>query len=652
MSGTPAPKVRDAVGDALSHLVSLQQPSGAWRGDYSGPVFLIPLHVGVRRLVGAPYDPVTASQIVAYLRSVQNADGGFGLGESNPSTVFSSVLVYVALRILGVPAHDHDVQRARRWFLPRGGGLATASWGRFFLCLMGLQPWEAVRPIPPELWLLPKALPFHPSRFWCHSRMVYLPMAWLYGRRFQPEADALTRALREEIHPEPYHSIRWSEHVDRVASEDAYTQRSTLWTASQRALGVAEALMPSWVRRRALAAVREAVRFEDEATSFLDIGPVSKVYNLAVAYADDPTGPDVARHLARLDAYLWVDDRGARIVGYNSAELWDTGFALLAMRATGRPEAHGAAGSALDFVDRQQLRQDPAGALAHDRHPATGGWPFSTAEHGWPITDCTALALEGLLAWEGPRGRRVGHARLRSAVDRLLDWQNPDGSWASYERTRAPAWVEALNPSDVFADILVDRGHVECSSAAMQGLAAWRRAVPSDRPELVEAALRRGADFVRALQRPDGSWEGGWAACFTYGTWFGVWGLLAAGADVADPAIRRAVDFLVAHQHTDGSWGEHVGSCAARRWVDDPAGTPTQTAWALLTLHRAGAAHTPAAQAGAAWLRATQQPTGGWAQEPILGVFNRTCSIRYDTYRHVFPLWALAVLERHPGPRS
>ena len=37
--------------------------------------------------------------------------------------------------------------------------------------------------MPPELWLLPESLPLHPSKLWCHCRMVYLPMSFLYARR-------------------------------------------------------------------------------------------------------------------------------------------------------------------------------------------------------------------------------------------------------------------------------------------------------------------------------------------------------------------------------------------------------------------------------------------------------------------------------------
>ncbi len=49
---------------------------------------------------------------------------------------------------------------------------------------------------------------------------------------------------------------------------------------------------------------------------------------------------------------------------------------------------------------------------------------------------------------------------------------------------------------------------------------------------------------------------GSWGVCFTYGTWFGVEGLIAAGAKPNDPAIQKACQFLVSKQRADGGWGE------------------------------------------------------------------------------------------------
>ena len=50
---------------------------------------------------------------------------------------------------------------------------------------------------------------------------------------------------------------------------------------------------------------------------------------------------------------------------------------------------------------------------------------------------------------------------------------------------------------------------------------------------------------------------GSWAVCFTYGTWFGVKGLVAVGRTFENsPAIRKACEFLLSKELPSGGWGE------------------------------------------------------------------------------------------------
>jgi lanosterol synthase len=123
---------------------------------------------------------------------------------------------------------------------------------------------------------------------------------------------------------------------------------------------------------------------------------------------------------------------------------------------------------------------------------------------------------------------------------------------------------------------------------------------------------------------------------------FGVSGLLAAGVARDDPAILRSVRFLLTHQMQDGGWGEHYRSCSERRLVPLPAGHAVMTSWALLSLVRAGCDDDRAMRRAARFLVDRQAPDGGWPRETMAGVFNRTCLINYDNYRHYFPVWALA----------
>lgn len=105
---------------------------------------------------------ITNSLPVLYL---QNADGGWALHIEGRSTMFCTVLNYVALRLLGegVTSGDGAMDKARTWILDRGGATFIPSWGKFWLSVLSVYEWDGHNPLPPELWLLPYILPIHPG---------------------------------------------------------------------------------------------------------------------------------------------------------------------------------------------------------------------------------------------------------------------------------------------------------------------------------------------------------------------------------------------------------------------------------------------------------------------------------------------------------
>ena len=228
----------------------------------------------------------------------------------SPSTMFGATMCYVALRLLGV-ARDEDCMALGRIFLHAHGGCTyTGSWAKFYLCLLGAMEWAGHQVIPPEAWLLPQWIPFHPARLWCHCRMVYLPMSYLYGTKYvypDAETDATVLSLREELYAPgvPYAEISWAETKELVAEIDNYSPIHPLMTAAQRALSVWEACGGAalrFLRGRGLAFAVEYMHAEDLQTNFIDIGPVNKVLNMLSCYveAGHKTSDDFERHLLRV----------------------------------------------------------------------------------------------------------------------------------------------------------------------------------------------------------------------------------------------------------------------------------------------------------------------------------------------------------------
>lgn len=103
---------------------------------------------------------------------------------------------------------------------------------------------------------------------------------------------------------------------------------------------------------------------------------------------------------------------------------------------------------------------------------------------------------------------------------------------------------------------------MECTSSAIHALVLFKKLHPHHRKKEIETSIEKAVGYLEDVQRPDGSWYGNWGVCFTYGTWFALGGLAAAGRTYNNcAAVRKGVDFLLKSQREDGGWGESYLSC-------------------------------------------------------------------------------------------
>ncbi|WFC99015.1 lanosterol synthase [Malassezia yamatoensis] len=473
--------------------------------------------------------------------------------------------------------------------------------------------------------------------------MVYLPMGYLYGKRFSAELDPLIESLREELYAVPYSSIDWPRQRNHVAQADLYAPHTHVVDALFKMLGYYEKLPVPFVRQWGMDKAYKIIVKEDENTGYQCLGPVNKMLNFICRWiVEGADSKAMELHREKLKDFAWMSGQGLMMTGTNGSQLWDTSFIGQAMVDSGlikRAEYQQLALRILNWLDQCQIRENPRHYRTAYRFATKGAWPFSTREQGYTVSDCTAEGLKAVLmlqnAEEGKLGHPVSKQRLRDTIDLLLTMQNPGGGYASYETINGPEITEWLNPAEVFGRIMVEYAYPECTTSVVTGLRLFQQ-YDTYRSKEIDETISRAVRYILHAQRQDGSWYGSWAICFTYAAMFALESLRHAGLNYENnDQVRKACQFLLSKQQSDGGWGES---------------------------YKCPDSH--AIERGVHLIMQRQQPDGSWKQEQIEGIFNQyVCrltqqlyvafthlgAISYPNYKFSFTIWALGKAAQELG---
>ncbi len=624
LARSAAPSALDrAVFDARDALVARQSAQGYWLFELEADCTIPAEYIMMMHYLDE-IDTALERKLAVYLRAHQADHGGWPLYHGGDLNISCTIKSYYALKLAGDDPNAAHMVRARAAILERGGAARANVFTRIALALFGQLPWRGVPYIPVEIMLLPKWFPFHLDKVAYWSRTVMVPLFVLCT--LKPLAKNPRKVDIRELFTTP-------PEAERNYFRDAVKQGGVLaraFLAIDRLARLIDPLIPRRTRERAIKKAEEWMleRLNGEdglGAIFPAMVNALEVMTLLGYPKDDPRRATAKRALEKL---LVITPSNAYCQPCVSP-VWDTGLAALAMQEAGDSVSLGAATRALDWLQTEQVLDEPGDWRVNRPDVPGGGWAFQFANPHYPDLDDTAVVV---WAMHQARNSEDYSDNIRRALDWLVGMQCSNGGFAAFD---ADNMYYSLNKIP-FADhgALLDPPTSDVTGRVVTVLARVGR--PQDRP-----ALERAIAYLRAEQEDDGSWFGRWGTNYIYGTWSALMALAQAGIGPQDPAVAKAVAWLKSNQHGDGGWGESNDSYARR--YSPLHSTPYQTAWALLALLSAGEAASDAVRRGVDHLLRTQQDDGLWSDLSFTAPgFPRVFYLKYHGYSRYFPLWALS----------
>jgi squalene-hopene/tetraprenyl-beta-curcumene cyclase len=623
--------VGEAVVRSQLFLLGEQKPDGYWNGELMVDSTLVSDMVFFHHW-DRSVDKEWQRKAVNHIFSMQLPDGGWNIYYGGPSEVNATIKAYLALKLAGVRVTDPRMLRARQIALSLGGVPRMNTFSKLYLALLGLYPWEYMPTIPCETLLLGKW--FHVN-FWDMSnwsRGMLVPLAII--NHFKPTRPTFVNL--DELYPEGINErdlalapdpekISWRNFflwLDRLHKFAEWFAEHNIHPFRKMALKKCE----TWMLERFEGADGLAAIFPAMLNSVIALK--------ALGYKDDHP---VLKHEWQELKRLQHEEKDSLRIEPCFSPVWDTAIVAICLHESGVPESHPALKKSAEWLMDKEIRF--AGDWVH-KNPAKvepSGWVFEFNNKWNPDVDDTAMVLLALrkIPTDDPKRR---DECFRRALKWMMSFQCKDGGWAAFDKDCTNNILEKVPFADHNAMLDPECADITARILELLGYENWDKN---------HSQIRRGIEFVRDHQEPDGSWYGRWGVNYIYGTWQALRGMRAMNWNMNEEWLQRGRLWLESVQLEDGGWGERCNTYDDPIYKGQGPSTASQTAWAVMGLCAFDDPENPALKRGVEYLVRTQNSDGSWTEHETTGTgFPKVFYLKYDIYRNAWPLLALATYKK------
>ena len=160
------------------------------------------------------------------------------------------------------------------WILKNGGPLRSSTWCKITLSWFGLYDKKGIPSILPEIFLMPRWLPFHPANYWVMSRNTFLAMAYLYRGKSLPRLDLLSD-LREELFEGHWDNIKFEDHLFLTGPTDSLHPISNVAKFFCYLTKLVVPFIPKSIIEKGIKKVLRTIRLDIANSNGISFSPVS-----------------------------------------------------------------------------------------------------------------------------------------------------------------------------------------------------------------------------------------------------------------------------------------------------------------------------------------------------------------------------------------